>query len=105
VDPAANVTVGASSSVPEDAMDVDRKRKADWPHSTDGGKGRSRPDRLGRLFRDTEREAELELREGEGEPPAAGNRLNGDGVDYAMAKLRRSPLPATFGAGLTFPRR
>ena len=33
------------------------------------------------------------LREGEGEPPAAGNRLNVDGVDHAVAKLGRSPLP------------
>jgi len=147
LDPAANVTVGASSSAPEDAMDVDRKRPADWPHWPDRGNGAGSSDRLEhRLFRDTERAAELvraqetirqiekaaaekaaeierleqavagieslepqpvargflvfvwtpkgyALREGEGESPAAGNRLNVDGVDHAVAKLGRSPLP------------
>ena len=41
-------------------MDVDRKRPADWLHWPDRGNGASRRDRLERrLFRDTEREAEL----------------------------------------------
>jgi hypothetical protein len=175
LDPAANVTVGASSSSPDDAMDVDRKRPADWPHWPERGNGSSRRDRLERrLFRDTEREAELiraqeairqieqaaaekaaeierleqavagsenvepeamapepepepesepepvvepepeppeaqpevgaflvfvgtpngyALLESEGDAPAAGNRLNVDGIDYAVAKLGRSPLP------------
>jgi hypothetical protein len=42
-------------------MDVERKRDADWPHWPDRGKGPARRDRLERrLFRDSEREAELE---------------------------------------------
>jgi len=42
-------------------MDVDRKREADWPHWPDRGNGPARRDRLERrLFRDSEREAELE---------------------------------------------
>lgn len=42
-------------------MDVDRKRDRDWPHWPDRGNGSARRDRLERrLFRDTEREAELE---------------------------------------------
>ena len=42
-------------------MDVDRKREADWPHWPDRGNGPTRRDRLERrLFRDSEREAELE---------------------------------------------
>ena len=130
-------------------MDVERKR---WPHWPERGNGTARRDRLElRLFRDTERQAELArahevirqiehaaaqkaaeierleqavdlegvepaasvpepaagdylvfvctpggyaLREGEGEAPAAGNRLTLDGVDYALAKLGLSPLPA-----------
>jgi hypothetical protein len=167
LDPATNVTVGASASAPDNAMDVERKRPADWPHWPDRGNG-NRRDRLERrLFRDTERDAELvraqeaireiekaaaeeaaeiecleeavagiddvepeenarttepeleptpepapqgqpeagaflvfvwnpngyALREGEGEAPAAGNRLSVDGVDYAVARLGRSPLP------------
>jgi hypothetical protein len=42
-------------------MDVERKRERDWPHWPDRGSGPARRDRLERrLFRDTEREAELE---------------------------------------------
>lgn len=42
-------------------MDVERKREADWPHWPDRGNGPARRDRLERrLFRDSEREAELE---------------------------------------------
>lgn len=45
---------------PDDAMDVDRKRGADWPHWPDRGSGPTRRDRLERrLFRDSEREAEI----------------------------------------------
>lgn len=45
---------------PDDAMDVDRKRGADWPHWPDRGNGPTRRDRLERrLFRDSEREAEI----------------------------------------------
>jgi hypothetical protein len=58
LDPAANVTVGASA--PDDSMDVERKQAADWPHWPDRGNGLTRRDRLERrLFRDSEREAEL----------------------------------------------
>src|SRR5262249_11810073 len=95
-------------------MEVERKR---WPHWPERGNGTARRDRLElRLFRDTERQAELArapereprptaggylvfvwtpggyaLREGEGEAPAAGNRLTLDGVEYTVAKLRRQP--------------
>ena len=41
-------------------MDVERKRGADWPHWPDRGNGPNRRDRLERrLFRDSEREAEI----------------------------------------------
>jgi hypothetical protein len=41
-------------------MDVESKRGADWPHWPDRGNGPARCDRLERrLFRDSEREAEL----------------------------------------------
>ncbi|HST25674.1 MAG TPA: hypothetical protein VLJ76_06760 [Gaiellaceae bacterium] len=47
--------------VPADDMDVERKRPADWPHWPDRGNGPMRRDRLERrLFRDSEREAEIE---------------------------------------------
>ena len=60
MDPAANVTVGANVPAPDDAMDVERKRGADWPHWPDRGNGPTRLDRLERrLFRDSEREAEI----------------------------------------------
>jgi hypothetical protein len=60
LDPAANVTAGASSPAPDDAMDVERTRGADWPHWPDRGNGPTRRDRLERrLFRDSEREAEI----------------------------------------------
>jgi len=60
LDPGANVTVGASSFAPDDAMDVERTRGADWPHWPDRGNGPTRRDRLERrLFRDSEREAEI----------------------------------------------
>ena len=60
MDPAANVTVGANTPAPDDAMDVDRKRGANWPHWPDRGTGPARRDRLERrLFRDSEREAEI----------------------------------------------
>lgn len=45
---------------PDDAMDLERKRGADWPHWPDRGNGPTRRDRLERrLFRDSEREAEI----------------------------------------------
>jgi len=45
---------------PDDAMDVERTRGADWPHWPDRGNGPTRRDRLERrLFRDSEREAEI----------------------------------------------
>ena len=60
MDSAANVTGGANMPAPDDAMDVDRKRGADWPHWPDRGNGPTRRDRLQRrLFRDSEREAEI----------------------------------------------
>jgi len=60
LDPAANVTAGASSAAPDDAMDVERTRGADWPHWPERGNGPTRRDRLERrLFRDSEREAEI----------------------------------------------
>jgi len=60
LDPAANVTAGASSPAPDDAMDVERTRGADWPHWPDRGNGPTRRDRLERrLFQDSEREAEI----------------------------------------------
>jgi hypothetical protein len=60
LDPAANVTAGASSPAPDDAMDVERTRGVDWPHWPDRGNGPTRRDRLERrLFRDSEREAEI----------------------------------------------
>jgi hypothetical protein len=146
-------------------MDVDRKREADWPHWPDRGNGPARRDRLERrLFRDSEREAELEqahaairrleeataakaaqvrrlertverfdgpeapepgpepepepelalerapagaahlvfawtpqgyaLHEQQGDAPAPGSRVTVNGVEYVVAKLVRSPLPA-----------
>src|SRR5262245_12304421 len=92
-------------------MEVESKR---WPHWPERGNGTARRDRLElRLFRDTERQAGpapeptaggylvfvwtpggYALRQGEGEAPAAGNRLTLDGVEYAVAKLGPSPLPA-----------
>jgi hypothetical protein len=60
LDLAANVTAGANSPAPDDAMDVERKRAANWPHWPNRGDGPTRRDRLERrLFRDSEREAEL----------------------------------------------
>jgi hypothetical protein len=60
LDSAANVWGGANTPAPDDAMDVDRKRGADWPHWPDRGNGPTRRDRLERrLFRDSEREAEI----------------------------------------------
>jgi hypothetical protein len=60
LDRAANVTGGASTPAPEDTMDVERKRGADWPHWPERGNGPQRRDRLERrLFRDSEREAEI----------------------------------------------
>jgi hypothetical protein len=60
LDPAANVTGGANTPAPDNAMDVERKRAADWPHWPDRGNGQKRRDRLERrLFRDSEREAEI----------------------------------------------
>jgi len=54
------VTGGANTPAPDDAMDVERKRAADWPHWPDRGNGHQRRDRLERrLFRDSEREAEI----------------------------------------------
>jgi hypothetical protein len=54
------VTGGANLPAPDDAMDIEHKRGADWPHWPDRGNGPTRRDRLERrLFRDSEREAEL----------------------------------------------
>jgi hypothetical protein len=45
---------------PDDAMDVEHRPAADWPHWPDRGNGHPHRDRLERrLFRDSEREAEL----------------------------------------------
>lgn len=50
------------AAAPRDEMDVDRKSPADWPHWPDRGQAPRRRDRLeSRLFRDSEREAEIEL--------------------------------------------
>ena len=59
---AANVAGGAKPIRPRaQAMDVDRKREADWPHWPGRDDRPARRDRLERrLFRDSEREAELE---------------------------------------------
>lgn len=60
MDPPANVTGGANLPAPDDAMDLERKRGASWPHWPDRGNGLNRRDRLERrLFRDSEREAEI----------------------------------------------
>ena len=60
MDPAANVTGGANPPAPDDAMDLERTRGADWPHWPDRENGPTRRDRLERrLFRDSEREAEI----------------------------------------------
>ena len=156
-------------------MDVDRKREADWPHWPGRDSRPPRRDRLERrLFRDSEREAELEqanaairrleeaaaakaaqierlehaveqvdgpkdpepapepeqepqaesepgpepepepepepdgpaylvfagtpqgyaLHEQRGDAPSPGSRVTVDGVEYVVAKLVRSPLPA-----------
>jgi hypothetical protein len=54
------VTLGATVVAPDDDMGIDRKRPADWPHRPERGNGHARRDRLERrLFRDSEREAEL----------------------------------------------
>jgi hypothetical protein len=60
LDPPANVTGGANTPAPDDAMDLGHKRGADWPHWPDRGNRPARRDRLERrLFRDSEREAEI----------------------------------------------
>jgi len=60
LDPAAKEMDGARSAAPDDTMDVERPREAEWPHWPDRGSGPTRRDRLERrLFRDSEREAEI----------------------------------------------
>jgi hypothetical protein len=88
-------------------MDVERKR-ADWPHWPDRTNGPARRDRLERrLFRDSEREAEVERAElaiqqiglaavakaADGDASSPGERIVFDGSERAVAKLGPSPLP------------
>jgi hypothetical protein len=57
--PAANETDDARLSALDDAMDLDRKRPADWLRRPDRGGGSARRRMEQHLFSDTEREAEL----------------------------------------------
>ncbi len=118
MDPAANVTVGASSSAPEDAIRAQETIRQIERAATEKA---AEIERLERGVPGTEgvepqaaapepepnRNSSPNLRQAAASgrrrrAAGNGNRLNVDGVDYAVAKLRRSPLPATCGASPTF---
>ena len=109
MDPAANVAAGANTCAPDDAMDVERKRAADWPHWPDRGNGGARRDRLERrLFRDSEREAEL-ARAQEAirriEEATAAKAADVEGLEQAVeatADPEADCEPATLGDYLVF---
>jgi len=92
---------------PDDAMDVDRKRGADWPHWPDRGNGPTRRDRLERrLFRDSEREAEIAaasetLRRIE--QAAAAKAAEVDRLEQAVGRLNgNGAVPAEAEAEATY---
>jgi hypothetical protein len=97
-------------------MDVDRKREADWPHWPGRDSRPARRDRLERrLFRDSEREAELEqahaairrLEEAAAAKAAQIARLehaveNGDGPGAPEPELEAEPEPEQSATYLVF---
>jgi len=91
------VTLGATVVAPDDDMGVERKRAADWPHWPDRGNGHARRDRLERrLFRDSEREAELaQAQEAIRliEQAAAAKAAEVEQLEHAVAELDREPEP------------
>jgi hypothetical protein len=99
VDPVANVTAGANVPAPDDAMNAQPKRAADWPHWPHRGNGRPRRDRLERrLFLESEREAELALAQetiGRIEQAAAAKAAEIDHLEHALGQLNGSK-PATY---------
>jgi hypothetical protein len=88
LDPAANETARPNAPVPDDSMEAERKRAADWPHWPERGNGRARRARLERrLFRDSEREAGLV------EAHEATRPIEEAAVDWADVGRPRDPVP------------
>src|SRR5437764_8683217 len=89
-------------------MDVERKRAADWPHWPERGNGGARRDRLERrLFRDSEREAELaQAQEAirQIEEAAAAKAAEIDRLEHVVAQIEEpepEPEPAFEPVGET----
>ena len=80
-------------------MDVEPKRAVNWPHWPDQGNGRTRRDRLERrLFRDSERDAELEQAHAairEIERVAAAKAAELERLELAVDRLEADPVPVS----------
>src|SRR5438105_2539376 len=87
-------------------MDVERKRGADWPHWPDRGNGPARRDRLERrLFRDSEREAELEQARAtiqQIEQAAAAKAAEIQRLERAVEGMNGAPEPEPEQAAATY---